>query len=181
MRTRPLFLAALPAALALIVALAPLTPARAGEPLPGPDPWSGYMNPPPWAYRNLPFFPYGAPVSGPCTGTGIGWMVRVTGYAAGFMDLKPDQQKALAALQDVAKTQAGKLRDVCRSASDPKATAPERMKQLERAMDAAKDALREVRPRFEDFYQTLAPRQKEIVDDMVAGRGPGYGRWWEDY
>lgn len=181
MRTRALTPAALGAALALLFTLAPLAPARAADPLPWADPWSGYLGPPPWAFRNVPFVPYGAPVGGPCAGTGFGWMVRAAGYAAGFMDLSPDQQKALAALEGVAKTQAGKVRDICRAAADPKATAPERLKQLEKAMDAARDALREVRPKFEDFYHTLTPRQKEIVDDMVAGRGPGFGRWWEDY
>jgi len=179
MRPRPLAPSAL--ALALLFALAPLAPARAAEPLPWPDPWSGYMNPPPWAYRNIPFVPYGGPMAGPCAGTGIGWMVRATGYAAGFMDLKPDQQKALAALEDAAKARAGKVRDICKDTGDARMPAPERMKRLEEALNAARDALREVRPKFEDFYHTLTPRQREIVDDMVAGRGPGFGRWWEDY
>lgn len=176
----PLAPAALAAALVLLFALAPPGSARA-DPFPPTDPWSGYMSPPPWAYRNVPFFPYGAPVSGPCAGTGIGWMVRATGYAAGFMDLNPDQQKALAALEDTAKARAGKLRDLCKESADSRMPAPARMKRLEDALDAARDAMREVRPKFADFYQTLTPRQKEIVDDMVAGRGPGFGRWWEDY
>jgi hypothetical protein len=90
MRTRSLAVAALPAALALVLLAGTLAPARAAEPMPWPDPWSGYMSPPPWAFRNLPFVPYGGPMAGPCAGTGIGWMVRATGYAAGFMDLNPD-------------------------------------------------------------------------------------------
>jgi hypothetical protein len=177
---KPLSIAAVLAALTLApLAVAP--PAAATDPRPWPDPWSGYMAPPAWAFRNIPFVPYGGPMAGPCAGIGVTWMVRATGYAAGFMDLDAGQQKALAALEDTAKTQSGRLRELCSDAQDWKGTAPERMKRVQEALDAARDAMRELRPRFEDFYQTLTPRQKEIVDDMVAGRGPGFGRWWEDY
>lgn len=167
------------AALLAALTLAPVAPAAAQAPW--PDPWSGYMGPPAWAFRNLPFVPYGGPMAGPCPGLGVTWMARATSYAAGFMDLDAGQRKALAALEDAAKTQAGRLRELCRDATDWRGTAPERMKRLEEALDAARDGVRELRPRFEDFYQTLTPRQREIVDDMIAGRGPGFGRWWEDY
>jgi len=166
------------AALAVLL-LAPARPATAAGPMPWPDPWSGYMQPPPWAFRNLPFTPYG-PFGGPCSDLGLRWIVRATGYAAGFMDLNPDQQKALAALEDAAKTASGRLKALCDD-WDARLPAPERMKRLGEALDAARDEMKTVRPRFEDFYRTLTPRQKQIIDDTVSGRGPGFGRWWEDY
>jgi len=175
------------AALALaatLMLLAP-APARAAEPLPWPDPWSGYMSPPPWAYRNLPFLPYAGPIGGPCAGLGVHWMVRATGYAAGFMDLSASQMKALATLEDAAKVQAGRLRDICRDASDWQGSAAERMQRLEQALDAARDAVHELRPMYEAFYNGLSARQKQVVDDITAGRGPGVGPgrwgWWGDY
>jgi hypothetical protein len=180
-RTSIVLPATLPALVLAAVLLLPaaVRPAGATEPLPGPDPWSGYMAPPPWAYRNIPFGPYG-PIGTPCPGTALHWMVRATSYAAGFMDLNPDQQKALAALEDAAKTASGRVHDACQQA-DRADTVPERLTRTADALDAARDEMKEVRPRYEDFYRTLAPRQKHIMDDMVLGRGPGMGRWWEDY
>jgi LTXXQ motif family protein len=141
------------------------------------DPWGA----PPWMWGAIP--PQAAVMAGfgnPCAGLGVHWIARAASFAGGLMDLKPEQEAALQSLEDVNRDAGARLADIC-GGDDAKATAPERLKRQDEALSAARDALGRVRPKFEAFYNTLAPRQKEVMDDVIAGRRPiPWGWWYQD-
>jgi LTXXQ motif family protein len=142
------------------------------------DPWGA----PPWMWGMVP--PQAAMMAGfghPCAGLGVRWIARAASFAGGLMELKPEQEAALQSLEDVNRDAGARLADICGD-DDRGATATERLKRQDEALGAARDALREVRPKFEAFYATLSPRQKDVVDDVMAGRRSiPWGWWYEDY
>jgi len=166
------------AALFAMCVLTVATPAHARGMGDWRDPWGA----PPWMWGTIP--PQAAMMAGfghPCAGLGVRWIARATTFAAGFMDLKPEQEAALQSLEDTTRAAGARLADIC-GGDDGKATAPERLKRQDDALGAARDALRDVRPKFEAFYDTLAPRQQDVMDDVIAGRRPiPWGWWYEDY
>lgn len=169
------------AAVLAALTLAPLNAALAGDR--SADPYGGYFGPNPWGF--MPPMPVPGPgfmghLGTPCAGSGVSWMVHSATYAASFMDLDAGQQKALAALEDGARTATGQLREACRDTADWRGTAPERIKRMEDGLTAAREAVRDIRPLFLAFYDTLSVRQKEVLDDLVSGRRALPWGWWQD-
>ena len=142
------------------------------------DPWGA----PPWMWGTVP--PQAAMMAGfghPCAGLGVRWIARAASFAGGLMELSPEQEAALQSLEDVNRDAGARLADICGD-DDSKASAPERLKRQDEALAAARDALARVRPKFEAFYDTLSARQKNVVDDVIAGRRPiPWGWWYQDY
>lgn len=177
-RTR--FALALSLATVMLTVLALAGPASARDKrAPWEDPWGA----PPWMLGAAP--PPGALSAGfrhPCSGLGVRWIGRATSFAGGLMELTPEQEAKLQSLEDSARAAGEDLHDVCRDAVDWEGTAPERLKAQQEILAAAQKALGDVRPKFEAFYTTLNARQKDIMDDVLAGhRSIPWGWWYQDY
>lgn len=180
--TRTRFARALSLAAVLVMVIAPAltAPAAARDPrAPWHDAWRDAWGAPPWVMGAVP--PPAALMAGfgdPCGGLGVRWIDRATAYATGFMDLTADQAGALRDLKAAARHAAAKGVEICHGTDYWKETAPERLKHQEEALAAARDAVREVRPKFEAVYYTLSPGQRATLDAVLAGRRPIPWGWW---
>jgi hypothetical protein len=87
--------------------------------------------------------------------------------------IKPseDQKERLRALV----ADSAKVTDLIAAACghEPMSTSPDQLAVIERRVGALSEALRIIRPSYEDFYLSLDTRQKRLLD----GLGPGRRGW----
>jgi len=108
----------------------------------------------------------------------IGFAAEHLERIVGVMDLNEAQQAAWKDLSAATKTATDRLDEACKDRDDWGGTSPERLARMETMMSAGLDAVREVRPRFEAFYDTLSDTQKEALDDLMVHRRHGHPDRW---
>jgi len=91
--------------------------------------------------------------------------------------VKPDKQQSekLAELRAASAKAADKIKSAC--PREMPRTAPERMALMEKRVEAMLEAVRFVRPAFENFYGSLTPKQKTKLD-ATPSRGWTW-RFWQ--
>lgn len=112
---------------------------------------------------------------GGCGERGAGMLGHLDGVLPDLMDLSPSQRKSWDDLRASAESARAKVRDACAAGADRHATAPERLTRMETVMAARLDGLREVRPRFDAFYNGLSERQRAGIDELLEHRGRPMG------
>jgi len=108
---------------------------------------------------------------GGCGEHTAGFLTHLDGVLPDLMDLSPSQRKSWDDLLASAETARAKVKDACTATADRHATAPERLARMETVMTARLDGLREVRPKFDAFYNGLSERQRHGVDELLEFRG----------
>ena len=99
-------------------------------------------------------------------------LADMVGFVESFVDFTDQQEVAWNSLtvaldqgSDRIGTACGELRAEGRAE-----TAPDKMARLETMLEAGLEALRGVRPAFDDFYDTLDAEQKEAIDRLAMHR-----------
>jgi hypothetical protein len=149
------------------------TPARADWY--GPGPGYGYNDGPPphgeyygggWGHHEG----FRHHEMGPCGARGAYMIERMDRFVSRDLELNGTQEAAWKDVVDTADAARVKAKEACADQDDWKGTAPERLARAEAMMQAGLDAVHEVRPKFDAFYDTLTDRQKQRLDDMTVAR-----------
>jgi len=88
-----------------------------------------------------------------------------------------EQSEKLAELRSASAKATDAIKAAC--PKDLPRTAPERMALMEKRVAAMLDAVKIVRPAFENFYNSLTPQQQAKLDGTGSRRWGGGWRFWE--
>lgn len=140
----------------------------------GPGPGPGYSygyGPPPQAFEGgWGHDGYRHHGMGPCGVRGAYMIERMDRFVRGDLELNDAQEAAWKNVVDTAEAARAKVKETCGDRDDWKGTAPERLARAEAMMQAGLQAVKEVRPKFDAFYDTLSDRQKQRLDDLTVAR-----------
>ncbi len=97
---------------------------------------------------------------------------RMINFVESFVDLDAGQQDAWTRLTDTLRAQSATIGETCEEieAAGVPDTAPEKLARMETMMAAGLSAMRDVRPAFEAFYQTLNEEQQKALDELTEHR-----------
>lgn len=97
---------------------------------------------------------------------------RMINMVESFVDLEAGQQDAWNRLTETLRASSAAVGETCEeieAAGEPD-TAPEKLARMETMMATGLGAMRDVRPAFEAFYETLNEKQQKALDDLAEHR-----------
>ena len=94
-------------------------------------------------------------------------------FVESFVSFTPEQDQAWQDLTAALRDSQAEVRGACdhlAQAEDPR-RAPEALDRAETMLSTGLDAVRQIRPAFTAFYETLDERQREALDGLLTHRG----------
>ncbi len=91
-------------------------------------------------------------------------------FVESFVDFTPEQDQAWRGLTGALRDSQAEVRGACDQlvqAEDPR-MAPEALERAEIMLSTGLDAVRQIRPAFTAFYETLDERQREALDGLLT-------------
>ena len=107
-----------------------------------------------------------------CSGRREERLADMVGFVESFVDFTDEQQAAWNSLTVALDQGSDRIGAACGElrAEGRAETAPDKMARLETMLEAGLDAVRDVRPAFDSFYDTLDAEQKEAIDRLAMHR-----------